>query len=133
MYSATDLYHVLTISSDSKENSHKVLMNNIRMFDLEVRRNVPGDGNCLFAAVCDQLQRVHRRKRHLTLRKEVVDFMMSHPCTVGEYNFYATVVFICICVCFSLMAATYSALLHPLSLGRHTSQIWLNQGHGEHI
>eukprot|EP00731_Ephydatia_muelleri_P032369 Em0023g876a len=81
LYPATDFYDVVTSHSASKENGHKVLMNNIRNFDLELRRNVPGDGNCLFAAVCDQLLRIHRRKRHIILRREVVDFMTSNPYT----------------------------------------------------
>ena len=85
LYPATDFYDVVTSHSASKENGHKVLMNNIRNFDLELRRNVPGDGNCLFAAVCDQLLRIHRRKRHIILRREVVDFMTSNPYTVCGY------------------------------------------------
>ncbi|XP_049611326.1 OTU domain-containing protein 3 isoform X1 [Syngnathus scovelli] len=39
-------------------------------------REIPGDGNCLFRALGDQLEG-HSRS-HLELRQETVDYMMSH-------------------------------------------------------
>ena len=65
-------------------NGHAALIKNITKFGLQVCINVPLDGNCLFTAVCDQLMRVlGERKRHLRLRKEVVNYMQRNPLTVS--------------------------------------------------
>ena len=65
-------------------NGHAALIKNITKFGLQVCINVPLDGNCLFTAVCDQLMRVlGEHKRHLSLRKEVVNYMQRNPLTVS--------------------------------------------------
>ena len=66
-------------------------MNNIRKFGMKLRKNVPGDGNGLYAAVCDQLQRFHQRKRHISLRKEVVNFLENNPHTVSAIMLYSCI------------------------------------------
>ena len=66
-------------------NGHAALIKNITKFGLQVCINVPLDGNCLFTAVCDhQLMRVLGEcKRHLSLRKEVVNYTKCNPLTVS--------------------------------------------------
>ena len=47
-YPATSLCNILKCSFTEKKNQHTQLMNNIRKFGMEVRNNVPGDGNGLY-------------------------------------------------------------------------------------
>lgn len=45
--------------------------------------NVPGDGNCLYTAICDQLVREKVvRKWYHHLRQEVVDFIRYNPYSI---------------------------------------------------
>ena len=75
------LHHVLKQNCDS---SHTALMRNINKFGLQVCKNIPADGNCLFTAVCDQLVRVVSQcKRHLKLREEVINYMKCNSTTVS--------------------------------------------------
>ena len=75
------LHHVLKQNCDS---SHTALMRNINKFGLQVCKNIPADGNCLFTAVCDQLVRVVGQcKRHLKLREEVINYMKCNSTTVS--------------------------------------------------
>ena len=53
---------------------------------VKIRHNVPGDGNCLFHAVCDQLRRLKiARMRHIELRKLAVEHLRNNP-TVVNYT-----------------------------------------------
>ena len=79
-YPATSLCNILKCSFTTKKNQHAVLMNNIRRCGMEVHKNVSGDVSCLYAAVCE---RFHQRKRHISLRKEVVNFLENNPHTVS--------------------------------------------------
>ena len=75
------LHHVLKQNCDS---SHTALMRNINKFGLQVCKNIPRDGNCLFTAVCDQLVRVvSQRKHHIKLREEIMYYMKCNSTTVS--------------------------------------------------
>ena len=66
--------------ADVNTDRHSIFIHNISHFGLKVRRNVPGDGNCLFTAICDQLLKEKvMRKRHHILRQDVVNCMRDNP------------------------------------------------------
>ncbi|KAG8931504.1 hypothetical protein FRC02_002629 [Tulasnella sp. 418] len=60
--------------SDPERNSHELNLQ-LRSMGLYAA-NILGDGNCIFRALCDQLYGTP--KDHLTLRREVCDWMESH-------------------------------------------------------
>lgn len=64
----------------------KALQSNMRSLGLKFcNRRIPGDGNCLFHALSDQLkQHQMLRIRHLQLRKRIVDYMSEHPYIVSN-------------------------------------------------
>ena len=77
-------YHLINKSQiDVNTDRHSTFIHNICHFGLKVRRNVPGDGNCLFSAIYDQLvkEKVFRKRYHI-LCQEVVDFMRHNPYSV---------------------------------------------------
>ena len=70
-----------------KERSYadalKSFQRNLQRAGVRIRQNVPGDGNCLFNAVCDQLRRLKiARMRHKELRKCAVEYLRKNPTLV---------------------------------------------------
>ena len=64
----------------------KALQSNMRSLGLTFcNRIIPGDGNCLFHALSDQLKRHQMlRIRHLQLRRRVINYMSKHPYIVSN-------------------------------------------------
>ena len=83
------------------------LQSNLLRAGLRIRRRVPGDGNCLFHALCDQLKYYQlARMRHLDLRNKVIDYMKEKPYIVSIIHFIIIVsiarhMYACICQFFN--------------------------------
>ena len=61
-----------------------MFIKNMKKAGLEIRRNIPGDGNCLFHAVCDQVRRLGiGRMRHTELRQKTIAHMKENPYVVN--------------------------------------------------
>ena len=54
-------------------------------FSLSVRYNPPGDGNCQFSAVADQLETIGIHRSHETLRAEVIRYLERQPSTWSSF------------------------------------------------
>ena len=77
---------VLLMLSQEKPIATCPLRINLKKAGLEMRRNVPGDGNCLFHAVSDQFIRLKLpRIRHRQLREMAIKQLRSHPVIVSWY------------------------------------------------
>ena len=80
---------MLLVLSKTRSNKYKPpttcpLKRNMEKAGLVLRRNVPGDGNCLFHAVSDQLIRLKlKRYRHRQLRAMAIKQLRSHPIIVS--------------------------------------------------
>ena len=64
-----------TEMKDKKEN----LKTKIVALNLQLDRETPGDGNCMFHALSRQLQRVGVGISHRKLRKMIIDYLREHP------------------------------------------------------
>eukprot|EP00731_Ephydatia_muelleri_P005574 Em0002g1750a len=106
--------------ADVNTDRHSIFIHDISHFSLKVRRNVPGDGNCLFTAICDQLLKEKvMRKRHHILRQDVVNFMRDNPysaCTIRQTNAIDCGVLVC---------KFADCIVKKLPLTFSTSSIWL--------
>ncbi|XP_078573125.1 caspase-2-like [Branchiostoma floridae x Branchiostoma japonicum] len=84
------LKHLLTevrVEDDSRTVTYNRLARHVAESLLTFRDEVPGDGNCMFHAVADQLLRTEgRRISHVELRKQVVDYLRQNPLNgVGDH------------------------------------------------
>ncbi|XP_072036646.1 uncharacterized protein [Amphiura filiformis] len=81
-------------TSNSSETSYQRLQTNCQKHNLQFIGNIPGDGNCFFHSIADQLERVNLpHQTHEVLRKEVVQYLRENPVIQGpdgEINFLAT-------------------------------------------
>ena len=92
----SDIFEVLTraakkttLKERSYDNALKSFVGNLQRAGVRIRQNVPGDGNCLFHAVCDQLRRLKiARMRHIELRKRAIEYLRNNPTVVNYNNYY---------------------------------------------
>ena len=80
----------ITNRSESDEDEklykirHAMFTKNMKKAGLELRRYIPGDGNCLFHAVCDQARRLGLgRMRHTDLRQKTIAHLKENPYVVN--------------------------------------------------
>ena len=65
---------------EASEKYWESFTHNLKRAGLRIRCNIPGDGNCLFNAVCDQLRLLKiQRMRHLDLRHRAVNYLRENP------------------------------------------------------
>ncbi|CAH1239392.1 SHOC2 [Branchiostoma lanceolatum] len=68
------------VKDDAFEDNYSRLASHVSELGLAFRAEVPGDGNCMFHAVSDQVLRTEGRQiSHLQLREQAVDHLRRNP------------------------------------------------------
>ena len=90
--SAIHLHNVLKLSYNEEkekqylfEEVHKRLVSNCQSFGYKFRAKTPKDGNCFFAAVCDQLHRLNMNKND-QLRADIVHHIQNRVAIDVSYS-----------------------------------------------
>ena len=85
----------LVLENKAIQENQRRLTKHIRSSGLHMRNEIPSDGNCLFHAIADQLERLgEKRLNHSDLRKLSVETLKNGVPGVSRYILVLRIIFV---------------------------------------
>lgn len=70
---------VTMFTTPDKNRGHDSLLRNAAIHGMRLDQDNSGNGNCMYIAISQQLEKLGIKKSHKEVRREIVDFLFRHP------------------------------------------------------